>query len=47
MSARPGTALRGGASAVGLLDMPGNLPREYVTAMLDQLRRNKLIPNEV
>lgn len=37
----------GGSSTIGLLDMPGPQPREYVTAMLEQLKRNNLIPDKV
>lgn len=37
----------GGASVIGLLDAKGKIPREYVTSMLDQLKRNNLIPDDV
>jgi predicted RNA binding protein YcfA (HicA-like mRNA interferase family) len=37
----------GGASTIGLLDLPGNIPREYVSHMLEQLQRNNLIPDDV
>lgn len=37
----------GGAATVGLLGKNGFLPREYVSDMLDQLKRNNLIPDDV
>lgn len=37
----------GGVATVGLLDIPGFLPCEYVTEMLEQLKRNNLIPSDV
>ena len=32
---------------IGLLDVPGCIPREYVQHMLDQLKRNNLIPGDI
>lgn len=37
----------GGSSTIGLLDVPGSQPREYVADMLEQLKRNNLIPDNV
>jgi predicted RNA binding protein YcfA (HicA-like mRNA interferase family) len=37
----------GGRSTIGLLDTKGCIPREYVIDMLEQLKRNNLIPDNV
>jgi len=54
LATRSGTSHRkwrhagvGGSATVGLLDTPGFLPREYVIDMLEQLKRNNLIPDNV
>ncbi len=37
----------GGMATVGLLDMPGPLPRVYLEEMLTMIRRNNLVPDDV